>query len=271
MAENSSHTHYLITRCTGSLWACKNIENHCGVFLWGSCFGDTCPVNHLQEHVLKDGLLMRPQWLSGYVMQLLRKIQVPFSWQTLGAAATWTFVWPLWVILCMQEGNPEYTYKLYLGKVPSFVVHRGLWHVKGHKMAFSSLIPGAGGSYTLTQGHSLCEYLDAWCQSVRHDEFGALLYQAVHGPKRVVPALVFTGVRAVNSSGDGWRAESQTQRLCGSARMFAWIHKSWLPLAVLWGCAASHILIKMGKKGELPQLEQLPCCIARLSCSGGAL
>lgn len=54
----------------------------------------------------------------------------------------------------MQEGNPEYTYKLYLGKVPSFVVHRGLWHVKGHKVAFSSLIPEAGGSYTLTQGHS---------------------------------------------------------------------------------------------------------------------
>lgn len=54
----------------------------------------------------------------------------------------------------MQEGNPEYTYKLYLGKVPSFVVHGGLWHVKGHKVAFSSLIPGAGGSYTLTQGHS---------------------------------------------------------------------------------------------------------------------
>lgn len=29
MAENSSHAHYLITRCMGSLWSCKNIENHC--------------------------------------------------------------------------------------------------------------------------------------------------------------------------------------------------------------------------------------------------
>lgn len=75
----------------------------------------------------------------------------------------------------------------------------------------------------------------------------------------------------MNSSGDGWRAERQAQRLCGSAGMFASTHKSWLPLAVLWGCAASQILIKIGGKGELPQLEQLPCCIARLSCSGGAL
>lgn len=32
MAENSSHAHYLIMRCTGSLWSCENIEIHyCGV------------------------------------------------------------------------------------------------------------------------------------------------------------------------------------------------------------------------------------------------
>lgn len=57
----------------------------------------------------------------------------------------------------MQEGNPEYSYKVYLGKVPSFVVLRGLWHVKGHKVAFSTLIAGAGGSYTLTRSFLLYE------------------------------------------------------------------------------------------------------------------
>lgn len=32
MAENSSHAHYLITRCTGSLCSCENIEiRSCGV------------------------------------------------------------------------------------------------------------------------------------------------------------------------------------------------------------------------------------------------
>lgn len=56
---------------------------------------------------------------------------------------------------------------------------------------------------------------------------------------------------------------SGAQRLSGSVGMFetrAWTHKSWLPLAVLWGSAASQILIKTGEKGELPHLEQLPCC-----------
>lgn len=51
----------------------------------------------------------------------------------------------------------------------------------------------------------------------------------------------------------------------GSVGMFvirAWTHKSWLPLDVLWGSAASQILIKTGEKGKLPQLEQLPSCIA---------
>lgn len=68
----------------------------------------------------------------------------------------------------MQEGNPEYTYKVYLGKVPSFVMHRGLWHVKGHKMAFSSLVPGAGGSYALTQGHSFVSMgsVNTWVHDV---------------------------------------------------------------------------------------------------------
>lgn len=69
--------------------------------------------------------------------------------------------------------------------------------------------------------------------------------------------------------------EKTKHKVCASAGMFvtrAWTHKSWLPLAVLWDSAASQILIKTGGKGELFQLEQLPCCIIRLlSCSGGAL
>lgn len=46
------------------------------------------------------------------------------------------------------------TYKRYLGKVPSFAVHAGLWHFKGNKVAFSSLIAESDGSYSLTEGHS---------------------------------------------------------------------------------------------------------------------
>lgn len=65
-------------------------------------------------------------------------------------------------------------------------------------MAFSSLIPGAGGSYTLTQGHSFMRMgsvvntcVHDVSLSVRRDKFGALLCQAVHGPERVVLAWVF--------------------------------------------------------------------------------
>lgn len=71
-------------------------------------------------------------------------------------------------------------------------------------------------------------------------------------------------MRATKTSGDVWRGESQARRLGGSVGMFvirAWTHKSWFPLAVLWGSAASQILIKTGEKGKLPQLEQLPSCI----------
>lgn len=60
-------------------------------------------------------------------------------------------------------------------------------------------------------------------------------------------------MRATKSSGDVWRGESQAQRLCGSVGVFvtrAWTCKSWLPLAVLWGSAASQILIKTGEKGK---------------------
>lgn len=95
----------------------------------------------------------------------------------------------------MQEGKREHTYIRYLGKVPSFAMHAGFWHFKGNKVAFSSLIPEAGGSYSLTEGLSLMrvgEGVNTWT----HDgnlsslmKFGALLCQAAHEPERLVPCL----------------------------------------------------------------------------------
>lgn len=149
-------------------------------------------------------------------------------------------------------------------------------------MAFSCLIPGAGGSYTLTQGHSFMRMgnvVNTWVHDVSLSSvisLGPSCARQCMNPRELFPALVFAG-----EEWGLWRAqamrggEKAKHKVCASAGMFvtrAWTHKSWLPLAVLWDSAASQILIKIGGKGELFQLEQLPCCIIRLlSCSGGAL
>lgn len=97
----------------------------------------------------------------------------------------------------MQGGKLERSCKRYLRKVPSFTVHSGLWHFKGNKVAFRSLIPEAGGSYSLTEGHSFMrmgEVVNAWM----HDgslssltKFGSLLFQAAREPERVSPPGCF--------------------------------------------------------------------------------
>lgn len=212
-------------------------------------------------------------------MQLLKKIQVPFSWQILGSAATWTFVWPLWVIPSVQEGNPEYTYKLYLGKVPSFVVHRGLWHVKGHKMAFNSLIPGAGGSYTLTQSHSFMRMgnvVNTWMNDVSLSgviSLGLSCARHCMDPRELsLPwCLQEWGLWRAQVMGGG---ETAKHKGCVAQLGCLWQGHGPTNLGSLLLCYGALLLPRSSskqEKSELPQLELLPCCIARLSCSGGAL
>lgn len=57
------------------------------------------------------------------------------------------------------------------------------------------------------------------------------------------------------------QGESQAQRLCDLVRMLltrSWTHKSQLPVAALWGSAASQIHIKTCEMDKWLQLEQLP-------------
>lgn len=179
--------------------------------------------------VLKDGSFVRPPLLSKRVMWhgCWRRSGFPFPDKCRGQLLS--DLWSLWVISRVQEGKLEHTYKRYLGRVPSFAMHAGFCYFKGNKVAFSSPIPEAGGSYSLTEGHSFMrveEVVNTWM----HDgnlsslmKFGALLCQAAHEPERVVPAWMLCRRRGVRTlvQDPKWCLEggSQAERLCDSIGM----------------------------------------------------
>lgn len=147
--------------------------------------------------VLRDGLLMRPRWLSAWVMQLLKKIQIPFPDQHWGQLLPRPWSGPCESLQACRREFQSTAVNCTSGRCPVSLCSEASGTFKAIKWHLAPSFQGQGQLHFNT-GPFLCEHgkcVNTWMHDVSLSGMMSLGFSCARQGMdlRVVPAWVFTG------------------------------------------------------------------------------